>query len=104
MRTSEYFDLVRTVQTRAEADDLLRAGTVQFVLTIPEGFGTNIMRGERPVLLLEADATDPSATSNAVGAFKEAVRRALDRDLAGAFQSLTSTEMAVDLRIHAEHA
>ncbi len=103
MRNSEYFDILRVVTTRAEAEDLLRTGTAQFVLTIPEDFGTKILRGEKPVLLLEADATDPSATSNAVGAFKEAVRRALDRDLAGAFGNLASSDMAVDLRIHAEY-
>jgi ABC-2 type transport system permease protein len=82
---------------------MLRAGTVQFVLTIPEAFGERILRGERPVLLLEADATDPAATSNAVNAFKEAVRLAVDRELAGSFAQLQSGTWPVDVRIHADY-
>lgn len=103
MKNSEYFDFERTLATRAEGEEMLRAGSVQFVLTIPEDFGARILRGERPVLLLEADATDPAATSNAVNAFREAVRLAVDRELTGAFAGLKSGEWPVDVRVHADY-
>jgi len=103
MQNSTYFDLVRGIRSRAEADSLLRQGRVQFVLTIPEEFGRNLLRGERPVLLLEADATDPSATSNAVASFRELVDRALRRDLTGSLSHLVSGDSAVTLRIHANY-
>lgn len=103
MKNSEYFDFARTLSSRAEGEEMLRAGSAQFVLTIPEGFGERILRGERPVLLLEADATDPAATSNAVNAFKEAVRLAVDRELSRSFAALQSGTWPVDVRIHADY-
>ena len=103
MQNSSYFDLVRQIRSRAEADTLLRQGRVQFVLTIPEQFGKSLLRGERPVLLLEADATDPSATSNAVASFRELVDRALRRDLTGPLAHLVPGDSAVTLRIHANY-
>jgi len=103
MQNSTYFNLVREIRSRVEADTLLRQGTVQFVLTIPEHFGRSLLRGERPVLLLEADATDPSATSNAVASFRELVDRALRRDLTGSLAHLLPSDSAVTLRIHANY-
>jgi ABC-2 type transport system permease protein len=103
MQNSSYFDLVRQIRSRAEADILLRQGRVQFVLTIPEQFGRSLLRGERPVLLLEADATDPAATSNAVASFRELVDRALRRDLTGPLVHLLPGDSAATLRIHARY-
>ena len=49
---------------------------------IPENFGRELLRGDRPALLVEADATDPAATSNALGSAAPADHRTrLDRDL-----------------------
>jgi ABC-2 type transport system permease protein len=103
MQTSRYFDVTREISSRAEARQLLQNGEVQFVLTIPELFGRRLIRGERPVLLLEADATDPSATSRAVGSFHEIVRRALEQDLKGPLAHLAQTDSPVDIRIHAQY-
>jgi ABC-2 type transport system permease protein len=103
MQNSTYFDLVQEIHSRAEAEDLLREGRVQFVLTIPEQFGRRLLRGERPVLLLEADATDPAATSNALSTFREVVDRSLRRDLTGSLSHLVPSGSAVTLRIHANY-
>jgi ABC-2 type transport system permease protein len=103
MQNSTYFDLVQEIHSRAEADNLLREGRVQFVLTIPEQFGRRLLRGERPVLLLEADATDPAATSNALSTFREVVDRSLRRDLTGSLSHLVPSGSAVTLRIHANY-
>ena len=103
MQTSSYFHVVRQAKSRADAQEMLRSGTVQFVLTIPELFGRRIVRGEHPVLLLEADATDPSASSNAVAAFHEIVRSALQQDLKGPLSPLAPAELPVDIRIHAQY-
>ena len=83
MRTSTYFDFVREVETEAEAHAALARGEVQFVVTIPENFGRDLLRGDRPVLLVEADATDPAATSNAIGSLRTLVDEALRNDLKG---------------------
>ena len=68
LQNSDYFRIVGPPVTEAEADQLLRLGEVQFVVTIPVDFSRDLVRGDRPTLLVEADATDPAATSNAVSA------------------------------------
>jgi ABC-2 type transport system permease protein len=103
IRNSDYFDLVREVKTEADAHALLARGEVQFVVTIPENFGRDLLRGDRPVLLLEADATDPAATSNAIGALRTVVDTALDRDLKGTLVYLAGSSGPVELRVHARY-
>jgi ABC-2 type transport system permease protein len=102
MQTSSYFDVTVQAESREQVRQLLRLGTVQFALTIPEGFGRDLVRGQRPVLLLEADATDPSATSNAIAAFRVAVERALARELDGPLSHLRPGPSPVDVRVHAD--
>ncbi|TIH18499.1 ABC transporter permease [Marinifilum sp. JC120] len=103
MQASTYFNVDRFINSRAEAKRLLELGEVQFVLTIPQQFGLDIERGERPVLLLEADATDPMATGNAVNSMREIINRAMTRDLKGSLSYMLPEESAVDLRIHADY-
>jgi len=100
MKNSSYFEFVEEVAGEARVDELLRLGQVQFVVTIPPNFGRDLVRGERPVLLLEADATDPSATSNAVASMREITRSVLNRDLTGPLSGLQAKEGPVTLRIH----
>src|SRR5881296_3802363 len=67
MKNSSYFDFVREVKTEAEGYNLLARGQVQFVINIPQNFSRDLLRGDRPALLVEADATDPAATGIALG-------------------------------------
>jgi len=103
MQTSTYFNVTEQLESRAEAAAALKEGRTQFVLTIPEDFSRKLLRGETPVLLLEADATDPAATSNAVAALREIVSRAIARDLPGGASDLAATDLPVTLRVHAEY-
>ena len=80
MRNSEFFDVQRVTDTEAEADSLLRSGTVLFVIEIPAGFERALRRGEKPALLVAADATDPVAAGSALGALDGIVQTALTRD------------------------
>ncbi|OYD80391.1 ABC transporter permease [Azospirillum brasilense] len=100
MENSGYFDVTRGADSPAELDRLLAEGRVQFAVTIPAGFARDLQRGERPVLLVEADATDPAATSNALGALSTIARQALDPDLIGPLAHLRSTPDPVELRVH----
>ncbi len=103
MQTSSYFRVVREAESRTQAQQMLRNGEVQFVLTIPALFGQRLIRGERPVLLLEADATDPSAGSNALASFHEIIRSGLMKDLKGPLSHLAHSELPVDIRIHPQY-
>ena len=71
MENSGYFRVVAELADEAEADRQLALGNIQFALVVPSDFSRRVVRGEQPVLLLAADATDPSATGNALMAFAE---------------------------------
>jgi ABC-2 type transport system permease protein len=99
MRHSEYFDFVGEAAGETEADVMLNEGNVQFVVTIPEDFSRRLLRGERPTLLVQADATDPAATGPAVAALKQLVSLSLERDLKGPVATLRDPAGPVDLII-----
>jgi len=100
MQTSGYFRIERNVTSERELDDLLAQGQVQFAITIPENFGRKLVRGERPVLLVEADASDPAATSNAIAALAQISLTALSRDLSGTLADLKPAVPPFDVRVH----
>ncbi|CUQ68004.1 ABC transporter permease [Candidatus Nitrospira inopinata] len=100
IRNSGYFEFVRQVQTEAEAEAALARGEAQFVVNIPENFTRDLLRGDRPTVLLEADATDPAATSNALGSLRTVVNTALREDLKGPLAFLAAGDSPIDLRVH----
>ncbi|CAO3401314.1 ABC transporter permease [Azospirillum palustre] len=100
MENSRYFAITRSAASEAEIDRLLAEGEVQFAVTIPPGFARDLQRGTRPVLLVEADATDPAATSNALSALTAIARQALNPDLTGPLTTLRTGLDPVELRVH----
>jgi len=99
IESSGYFRIVRDLASESEAERALALGNVQFVVTIPENFGRKLQRGERPILLVEADATDPAATSNALATLNAINQNALSRDLNGPLQSLQQAAPPFELRV-----
>ena len=99
IENSGYFRVVRELSSEAEAERALALGSVQFVVTIPENFARKLERGERPVLLVEADATDPAATSNALAALLAINQTALSRDLDGVLENLQYRPPAFEMRV-----
>ena len=75
MRNSEYFRVVGEAASEAEVEAMLNRGDVQFVVHIPEDFSRKLLRGERPTLLVQADATDPAATGPAIAALNQLTAR-----------------------------
>ena len=100
LKNSTYFDFVREVQTEDEGHDLLARGQVQFVINIPQNFSRDLLRGDRPALLVEADATDPAATGIALGSLEPLFDVALQNDLKGMLAPLAATSGPIDLRVH----
>jgi ABC-2 type transport system permease protein len=100
MENSGYFRVVSQIRTEREAEELLATGAVQFVVTIPENFARKLERGERPAVLVEADAADPAATSNALTALLWLNQTALARDLAGSLQYLQNAPPPFEVRVH----
>ena len=79
---------------------MLATGRAQFVVTIPQDFSRRLVRGERPALLVEADATDPQATGNAIAALSQLGQSALVHDLTGPLALLAAQPNAFEVRIH----
>jgi ABC-2 type transport system permease protein len=78
METSQYFDLIGISQGQEQSDIALRDGEAAFVVTIPANFERDLLRGEYPQILLDADASDPVAAGAGAGAFPTLVQRALE--------------------------
>ncbi|MGQ0546327.1 MAG: ABC transporter permease [Betaproteobacteria bacterium] len=100
MQTSGYFWIQHQVSQERELEELLARGAVQFAVTVPENFDRKLVRGERPVLLVEADASDPAATGNAIAALSQVAVSALSRDLSGSLDELKPLPPPVELRVH----
>ncbi|MBF6057031.1 ABC transporter permease [Thiomicrorhabdus heinhorstiae] len=100
MKNSDYFDFILTTGNGEETESLLRDGKVSFVLSIPAGFTKALIRGEQPQLLLEADASDPAAASNAMAQIRQIVLQALQPDLTGPLSYLAVSADPVDVVVH----
>ncbi|MDF2755511.1 MAG: ABC-type multidrug transport system, permease component [Nitrospira sp.] len=103
IRNSGYFEFTHELTSEQEGRDVLARGDVQFVVNIPQGFTRELLRGERPAILIEADATDPAATSNAIGSLRTVLTKALEHDLKGPLAFLAGREDPIELRVHAQY-
>lgn len=103
MKNSGYFRIVEKLEHEDEARRLLELGEVQFVFNVPENFSKKMLRGEVPALLLEADATDPVATGNALAAMSVIVERVFDRDLKGPLRHVLKGQFPYEFRIHKKY-
>lgn len=101
LKNSTYFQFVREVTSETEGRDALAHGEVQFVIQFPENFSRDLLRGDRPALLVEADASDPAATGNAISSLSNLINSALAHDLKGPLAFLAAGQSPIDLRVHA---
>jgi ABC-2 type transport system permease protein len=81
LENTAYFRFTREVHDVAEFDNLLLSGKVLFGVEIPRGFERAVRRGERPALLVAADATDPVAAGSAMSTLGVVAQTALEHDL-----------------------
>lgn len=100
LRNSSYFDITREAHSAAEIQELLAEGRVQFAVTVPVDFSRKILRGEKPDLLLEADATDPSAVGFAMAAVNQLATSVINRDLTGPLARLQAGAPPFNLVTH----
>ena len=96
---SGYFHIVANVSD-SQAEQLIATGEVQFALVFPADFSRRLLRGEKPALVVYADATDPAATGNAVAALQSLPAQALVHDLQGALAPLRAAAAPFELRLH----
>jgi ABC-2 type transport system permease protein len=100
LQNTGYYD-IRTLASEAEAEQALTQGEVLFVINIPPNFDRLVDRGEKPTILADADATDPSTIGYATAALP-AITAALNRDLPPALQSVP-TQPPFQFTLHARY-
>ena len=97
---TQFFDITHEVHSPQELDQLIREGKVQFALTIPGDFSRRVARGDDAQVLLEADATDPSATSPAIAAASGLPSSALAHDLKGPLAQRAAKAAPFEVVVH----
>ena len=100
MKTSGYFEFVSELQSEEAARAALARGDVQFVVNFPADFTRRLLRGERPALLIEADATDPAAAGAAIASVRELATFVARKDLKGTLAPLAGGEAPFEVRVH----
>jgi ABC-2 type transport system permease protein len=99
LQNTKYFKITHQARDAAEFDRLLASGTVLFAIEIPANFERALRRGDRPALLVAADATDPVAAGSALGVLGTIVTTALRNDHA----IPESTAPPFEVRTHARY-
>jgi ABC-2 type transport system permease protein len=99
LRNTKYFKITHQLDDEAAFDRVLASGEVLFAIEIPAGFERAVRRGDRPALLVAADATDPVASGSALGALGTVVQTALRHDRA----IPDSTSSVFEIRLHARY-
>lgn len=95
---TSYFDMTRLARSEEEMDYWIRSGKVLFGVEIPSGFERRVRRGERPALLIIADASDPVGTATALAALEGVIGKALVRDRG--LPETNKSEPAFEIRQH----
>ncbi|MEE2690725.1 MAG: ABC transporter permease [Pseudomonadota bacterium] len=103
MKQSSYLDIVARVATDEEGERLLRSGEVSFLIVVPENFERDFVRGDRPEILIAADASDPVASGGAVSAMREIAARGLAADLERLPAKLRGAAAPYDIVVHRQY-
>jgi ABC-2 type transport system permease protein len=99
LENTKYFKVTKLPRTEAEVDELLASGTVLFAIEIPANFERSVRRGDKPAMLVLADATDPVASGTALGALGQVLQTALSHDRGVP----ASAAMPFEIRTHARY-
>jgi ABC-2 type transport system permease protein len=97
---SSYFDIVAVAEREEDGERMLRAGEATFLIVIPEGFERRLVRGERPQILLAADASDPVTAGGGLSALNEIAARSFAPDLEGPLARLAPQPAPFEIVVH----
>ena len=80
IENTKYFAVTKVVSSEDEFDDLLQSGKVLFGVEIPANFERAIRRGDKPAMLVAADASDPVAAGTALASLGQIAQMALQNE------------------------
>ncbi|MFA5040625.1 MAG: ABC transporter permease [Bdellovibrionales bacterium] len=100
LKNTEYFKVDGDTFSEDAAKALLQKGLTQFVITVPENFGRDLVRGQKPAVLIEADAADPTASASALASVSGVVDAVIRSDLSGPLGYLKTKELPFSVMTH----
>lgn len=100
LKNTQYFNFKYQPKTIADADSLMLRNKVLFILSIPPHFQRDLVRGQRPQILLTADATDAMAAGNAESAANVLMGSVFNELLRGNLKHLVQAQSPVDFVVH----
>nr|WP_321443745.1 ABC transporter permease [uncultured Cohaesibacter sp.] len=96
LEITDYYRFDHVVSSHLEANRLMEEGRVSFIVTIPSDFSKRVLKGDHPQILIEADATDPAASSGAVSTLTTVAKQAFQRELG----NIEPQGPAIDIVVH----
>lgn len=100
LKNSSFYDFQKVIRSEEEAAHLLARGQVQFIVNIPANFSRDLLRGDRPVVLVEVDGTDPLAASGGVSSLAPVIETAMLADFKGPLAKFSPNSAAIETRVH----
>lgn len=100
LKNTEYFSIDRETSSEDDARSYLQKGLTQFVVTIPENFSRDLVREEKPAILIEADATDPTASAGALASVSGVVDTMIRNELTGPLGYLKTGKAPFSVEVH----
>ena len=97
---STYVDIVAVTQRAEDGEAMVRSGQATFLISIPEGFERRLVRGERPQILIAADASDPVAAGGAIAAIQQVAAQAFAPEFQGSLAFLAPTPAPYEVVVH----
>lgn len=102
LQNSSYFNILPGNKSPAEAEWLLRTADAQFIIYFPPDFSRKLVRGDKPELLIEADATDPAATGNAISTMQYIVDQ-VGKNISGSLEYLKVKDSPINLVVQSKY-
>ena len=100
LENSGYFRIDMAGQDQKAAERAMLSGSISFILTIPADLARRAQKGASPEIWLEADSSDPAASSGAVGALSSIASRALLRELGQEQKAAEEQKQRLQILIH----
>ncbi|TLP48370.1 ABC transporter permease [Cohaesibacter sp. CAU 1516] len=102
LEITDYYRFDHVVSSHLEASRLMEEGRVSFIVTIPSDFSRRVLKGDQPQILIEADATDPAASSGAVSTLTTVAKQAFQRELGQVEPDASNIDIVVHRRYNPE--
>jgi len=100
LEQSTYFKITHPQTSEKVAEQLMRTGNVQFIISIPTDFTTQLLHQQKPQILVQSDNTDTATTTPALAALSSINTTALQNDLIGLVAGLAAPDPPFEFVVH----